>query len=126
MSWSMVQWDYQLPLEWWIGRGLPLSLYLRGVVIARIRDGMKLKHLTLPPLEMFLCGEPEAHIAENTAYRHWMNNVLENLVRKKSISQPIFSKWMASRKGAGPAGDEDQNVGQMIFSGSDPKHWRTF
>nr|YP_009228112.1 hypothetical protein AYB38_gp36 [Brassica nigra]AJD85422.1 hypothetical protein BniMp042 [Brassica nigra] len=64
----------RLPLEWWIGRGLPLSPYLRGVLIARIRDGMKLKQLTPPPLEMFLCGEPEAHIAENTAYRHWMNN----------------------------------------------------
>ncbi|CAN7083849.1 unnamed protein product [Brassica oleracea var. botrytis] len=58
----------RLPLEWWIGRGLPLSPYLRGVLIARIRDGMKLKQLTPPPLEMFLCGEPEAHIAENTAY----------------------------------------------------------
>ncbi|KAL0771687.1 hypothetical protein Bca101_036838 [Brassica carinata] len=58
----------RLPLEWWIGRGLPLSPYLRGVLIARIRDGMKLKQLTPPPLEMFLCGEPEAHIAENTTY----------------------------------------------------------
>lgn len=38
-----------LPLEWWIGSGMPLSPYTKGVLVQMVRVSMKLRQLTLLP-----------------------------------------------------------------------------
>lgn len=47
--------------------------------------------------------------------------VLENMVKQKLTTKPIFSFWLRSYKGDGKG--EDPNGGQIVFGGFDPKHF---
>ncbi|DAB41745.1 RNA-dependent RNA polymerase [Oxybasis rubra mitovirus 1] len=67
-----------LPLEWWIGRGKPISPFLKGVLVDRVRSSMKLKQLCLVPEERFW-GEGEIWTTENQLYRNWLTDWLKYL-----------------------------------------------
>lgn len=61
----------ELPLDLWIGRGNPLSPYLKGILVQRVREAHKLKQLVLPPEEIWW-SEGERDNAEYTTVRNWM------------------------------------------------------
>ncbi len=61
----------ELPLDFWIGRGNPISPYLKGILVQRVREAHKLKQLVLPPKEMWW-SEGEQDNAEYTTVRNWM------------------------------------------------------
>nr|UOL49053.1 MAG: putative RNA-dependent RNA polymerase [Mitoviridae sp.] len=67
-----------LPLEWWIGRGLPISPYTNGTIIQMIRDQLKLQQLQLVPVDRFW-GDGEVWTTENQLYRNWMVGWLKYL-----------------------------------------------
>lgn len=60
-----------LSLEWWLGRGLPLSPHLKGIMIQVVRSQLKLKQLQLVPEDRFW-GEGEVWTTENQLYRAWL------------------------------------------------------
>lgn len=71
-------------LEWWIGRGYPLSPYLKGLLVERIRAGTKLKQLSPPPdEEWWSMGERDN--SEYTLLRNWMELWLKYLLRYARI-----------------------------------------
>lgn len=61
----------ELTLEWWLGRGLPLSPHTKGILIQAVRETLKLKQLQLVPEERFW-GEGEVWTTENQLYRAWL------------------------------------------------------
>jgi hypothetical protein len=67
-----------LPIDWWIGRGLPISPHLKGIIVQKIRSQLKLKQLQLLPEDRFW-GEGEVWTTENQFYRQWMTDWLNYL-----------------------------------------------
>ncbi|XP_054789349.1 uncharacterized mitochondrial protein AtMg01110 [Prosopis cineraria] len=67
----------QLPLDLWLGRGNPISPYLKGILVDLVKERMKPKQLVLPPEGYLLDGE--AANAEYTLYHHWMKSWLAYL-----------------------------------------------
>ena len=60
----------------WLGGGLPLNPYLKGIIIDFILNRMKPKDLVLPPCpEVVFQGE--ADNLEYTLYRNWMSSWLK-------------------------------------------------
>lgn len=65
----------QLPLDFWIGRGLPLNPYLKGKIIDFLRKEFKPKEIRIPPEGLLFDGEVE--ICERTVLRGWMEQWLK-------------------------------------------------
>jgi|APAga8741243907_1050103.scaffolds.fasta_scaffold01648_3 hypothetical protein len=58
------------PIEWFYGRGLPLSPYSSGFILHQIREEFKPQQLVLPPDDLMVEGERVN--MEYTLYRNWM------------------------------------------------------
>jgi len=58
------------PIEWFYGRGLPLSLNSKGFILHQIREELKPQQLVLPPDDLMVEGERVN--MEYTLYRNWM------------------------------------------------------
>lgn len=58
------------PIEWFYGRGLPLSLNSSGFILHQIREEWKPQQLVLPPDDLMVEGERVN--MEYTLYRNWM------------------------------------------------------
>lgn len=69
----------RLPIEWWIGDGLPLYPYLFGELVQVVRESTKLVQLRLLHPTRF-ASEGESHIVENTLLRNWMDQWLRYLM----------------------------------------------
>lgn len=69
-----------LPLEWWIGRGLPLSPYTRGEVVAYLLRELKPRQLrlVLVPDELFESCKVRDFL-EWTLLRNWVTMWLDYL-----------------------------------------------
>nr|UJQ92612.1 MAG: putative RNA-dependent RNA polymerase [Mitoviridae sp.] len=83
-----------LSLDWWLGRGLPLSPHLRGILVQIVRDQMKCKQLHLVPEDRFW-GEGEVWTTENQLYRSWMSSWLKYLkwfVLAQTSTDPTFEE----------------------------------
>lgn len=65
-------------LEWWLGRGLPLSPYLLGYLVFRIRSSLKLKQLQVVP-DAAWWSEGERVNSEYTLLHNWMTQWLRYL-----------------------------------------------
>jgi len=71
MVWSKLD-----DLEMWLGGGIPLNPYIKGIIIRLIQDKMKPRQLSVPPCpEIVFDGE--AAILEYTLYHGWMNQWLK-------------------------------------------------
>lgn len=65
-----------LPLEFWIGRGIPLDPYLKGLIVDYIRKKVVPVELKLPPENLFP-DESHIELLERTLYRNWMEQWLK-------------------------------------------------
>lgn len=64
----------RLPLDLWLGRGNPISPYLRGIIVELVREECKPKQLILPPDDLTFEGERENF--EYTLYHNWSKSWL--------------------------------------------------
>lgn len=64
-----------LPLELWLGRGLPLNPYVRGVLFTLLTKEMRPKQLSLPPEEVQL-GPGAVDFLEYSMLRRWVSSWL--------------------------------------------------
>lgn len=65
-----------MPFEMWLGRGLPLSPYLKGHLIDYFRDQMRPKELKIAEVEFFP-SEKVAEFLEWSAPRNWVSQWLK-------------------------------------------------
>lgn len=65
-------------VDWWLGRGLPLSPYTFQFCVSFLRNKMKLKQLHLPPEEGWW-SEGERVNSEYTLTRNWLSMWLQYL-----------------------------------------------
>lgn len=65
----------ELPITFWLGRGLPLNPYVRGKIVHLLRDEYKPKEIRLPPNGLMFEGEIE--ICERTVLYGWMKQWLK-------------------------------------------------
>ncbi|KAG6467802.1 hypothetical protein ZIOFF_074318 (mitochondrion) [Zingiber officinale] len=64
-----------LPLDLWLGRGLPLNPYKKGIIVERALSRFKPKQLVLPPEESLWYSEESAFL-EETLYHDWIKEWL--------------------------------------------------
>jgi hypothetical protein len=65
-------------LEYWLGRGCPLSPYSKGWILQHAREVFKVRQLILPPTEYMVDGEWA--FSEYTVLRNWMDMWLKYLL----------------------------------------------
>lgn len=64
-----------LPLEWWIGRGLPLNPYLKGLIVEMLRKELQPQDIRLVSGDLVFNGELE--ILERTLILNWVKQWLK-------------------------------------------------
>lgn len=110
----------RLPIEWWIGDGLPLYPYLFGELVQVVRESTKLVQLRLLHPTRF-ASEGESHIVENTLLRNWMDQWLRYLmwyVVMQNNFDPTFESLLEGPYVASSPYRDEVDVKEFLRRGS--------
>lgn len=74
-AYSKYAWNPNLPIEWWIGGGKPLSPYIHGVILEMVKETLKPRDLRVP--SWFYKDDMRVELDERRLLHGWMSVWLE-------------------------------------------------
>ncbi|CAH1444039.1 unnamed protein product [Lactuca virosa] len=86
------------PLDFWLGKGRPLSPEAHGRLVRLLRAKLKPRELILPPDELFETEESRYFLEYSLLYgwmRHWLNYLKWYL---KEVQTPPIVRYDAAEK----------------------------